>query len=287
MKITQKNDYILLNSGKKGPRTAIFVGVHGNEICGILALKEVVKKITIDSGLAMFVYGNIKAIDKNIRFTEFNLNRAFNDSCFYNKKIKKTYEYKRAQVLKKYLSNIDLLLDIHSVSDKKSEPFIICEKNASDIIKSFSSRFKKVVSGLGVIQPGGIDGYMNSLGKIGICIECGFHKDKRAVSLAKKTIFDFLESSGNIKVSTSNNLNSNLRKYIKVSNLYITKSNNFTLSKEFFNFEMIKKGILIGIDGKTKIKTKKESLILFAHNRKKIGEEAFILGKFIDNKIAK
>lgn len=281
MKITQKNDYVLFNSGKIGPRTAIFVGIHGNEICGILALEEVLKKVIIDFGSVIFVYGNIKAINKKVRFTEFNLNRAFGDSNYYTDKIKKTYEYKRAQRLKKYLSKIDILLDVHSTSDKKSEPFIICEKNAKNIIKNFSNKFNKVVYGLGFIQPGGIDGYMNNLGKIGICIECGFHKDTKAISLAKKTIFNFLESSGNIKIKTSNNLNSIIRKYIKITNLYITKSNNFTLSKPFFNFEKINKSILIGLDEKTKVKARKDSLILFAHNRKKIGEEGFILGKFI------
>ena len=172
------------------------------------------------------------------------------------------------------------------MSDKKSEPFIICEKNGYKIIKSFSSKFNKIVSGLELVQPGGVDGYMNSIGKIGICIECGYHKDPESVSLAKETILRFLQKTGNIKNRISKKFNYK-RIYIKITDQFITKSDAFILSKSFPNFEKIKKGDIVGVDGKIKIKSKEDGLILFAHNRRRIGEEAFYLGQIIKNKVVK
>ena len=61
--------------------------------------------------------------------------------------------------------------------------------------------------------------------------------------------------------------------------LYVTETNNFTLEKQFNDFEKILRGQTIGIDGDKKIRVGKRSIILFARNRKQIGAEAFLLGE--------
>ncbi len=61
--------------------------------------------------------------------------------------------------------------------------------------------------------------------------------------------------------------------------LYATETNNFKLSKQFDDFEEVADGQVIGIDGDKKVQLKKASVILFARNREKIGEDAFLLGE--------
>ncbi len=61
--------------------------------------------------------------------------------------------------------------------------------------------------------------------------------------------------------------------------LYVTKTNNFKLSKQFDDFEEVVDGQVIGTDGDKKVQLKKESVVLFARNREKIGEDAFLLGE--------
>ena len=60
---------------------------------------------------------------------------------------------------------------------------------------------------------------------------------------------------------------------------YFANTDKFTLSKPFSNFEIVEADQLIGIDGQEKIKAPLRSLILFAHNGKKVGDEVFLLGE--------
>jgi hypothetical protein len=53
------------------------------------------------------------------------------------KKDRNIYEYKRAQIIKKYLNLSEVSLDLHSSPTKFSSQFIICERNALNIIKTF------------------------------------------------------------------------------------------------------------------------------------------------------
>lgn len=272
-----EKDVFILNSNTAGPKVTVFAGVHGNEICGIKALDNIISKINIDTGSVTFVYANPQAIEKNVRFTEFNLNRAFKEESFYSEKEKQTYEYKRAQELKTILDNADILLDIHSSFTKESEPFIICEKNADNIVKTFPAEFNKIVYGFDTVQPGGTDWYMNTIRKIGICIECGYHYDPNAVNLAEKTIIDFLSKTGNI---INNNIkNQNEKELLQITEMYITKTDNFSLVKDFTDFEKVTTGQTIGYDGDEKVTVPFDGVILFARSRDAVGAEGFLLAK--------
>ena len=174
MNQTKQNSIITYIGQNPGLSTAIFVGVHGNEPCGIRAIENFFKHNSIENGTVIVVFANPHAVEKNVRFTEFNLNRAFKNIDEYPDEIKSTYEVQRAQELKKILEDVDVLLDIHSSTSIESEPFVICEQNAMTYVNAFPESFSKVVSGFDNLQPGGTDWYMNSVGKVGICIECGF-----------------------------------------------------------------------------------------------------------------
>jgi len=264
---------IQLTGKKKGLTSIILAGVHGNEKCGVIALKKILPNLKIEKGRVFVGFGNPRALKTNKRFTEANLNRMFKKNSLLSKKEKESYEYKRAQFLKKYLRKADALLDLHATTTTNSKPFVICEKNSKKIVKYLPVRL--VVSGFNKVEPGGTDYYLNNLGKIGICVECGYNQDPKSVKVAQKNILAFLKARGHLV----NNLQPKKQKHIRMYSLYLTKTNNFTLAKSFVNFEKITKGQLVGLDGTKKVRAKKNSIILFACNRKKSNEEAFLLGK--------
>ena len=283
-KQTIKNESIISISdvtevygNKLGKTSIIMAGNHGNEICGINVFKDILSHLSIETGTVIFVLGNLNAIEKNVRYVDFNLNRAFNPSSIYSKQIKKTYEYKRAQELKKIFNRGDALLDIHSTTNP-GEPFIVAENNAFEIISNFPNEFKRIVYGFDAIEPGASDGYMLSKNKIGICIECGQHNSIHAAEVAKKAIFSFLNSRGHLNSLDNKKETARKREMIKMNSIYYTKTDSFELSKAFFDFEKIKKGSMIGIDGVVKILAPYDCVIVFAHNRDKKGEEGFLLG---------
>ena len=264
---------IQLTGQKAGPTSIILAGVHGNEKCGIEALQNILPNLEIERGRVWFGYGNPRAIENNQRFAETNLNRIFKGDSLLSGDEKKSYEYERAQFLKKYLDQASALLDIHASFTPESKPFIICEANAKGIIENLPVDL--IVSGFDQVEPGGTDYYMNSLGKIGICVECGYLNDPKSAKIAEKSIFAFLKTRGHLKNDATSRDQSYLRMYEK----YYAKTDSFSLSQSFEDFETIEKDQLIGIDGKEEIRAKKQSLILFAHNRKRAGSEAFLLGE--------
>jgi len=259
---------------KKGPTSIILVGVHGNEVCGIKALEKLLPSFQIERGRVLIGYGNPRAIKKGIRYVEENLNRMFRPNNKLSIKEKQSYEYSRAQILKKYLNQSSALLDIHSSNTPQSRPFIICEKLGRKITKYLSIGL--VVYGFDHVEPGGTDYYMNQNNKIGICVECGYTKGKKAIDIATKSILAFLASRKHI--------NKTLRIYkqtfIQMYKLYKTEK-DFTLSKQFEDFENISRGQIIGRDGKKEISVKQYSVILFARNSNKSDQEAFLLGELL------
>jgi len=268
-----RNEFIKIDGRKRGPTSIILAGIHGDEFCGVKAIEKVLTNLRIERGSIWFGLGNPRALENNIRYTECNLNRMFNSDDILSIKEKRSYEYTRAQFLKKYFVQADALLDIHASSIPKSKPFAICEKNAQAIVEYLP--VDRVVSGFDKVEPGGTDYFMNSIGKIGICLECGYINSQKSIAVAAKGIIAFLKAQGHI----INDISHRKQSYIKIYDLYITRSKTFTLFKYFDDFEKLPSGYIIGRDGNIDVIADRECVILFARSCKKIGEEAFLLGE--------
>lgn len=272
-----EKDIISFDSGKPGKTTTIVAGIHGNEICGIQAFEKIIPNIKISSGKVNFVYGNLQAIEKNVREIDVNLNRIFRPDSELNTEEKKSYEYSRAKKIKEIFDQSDALLDIHSSRNENSIPFAIVAKQSFEIAQKMP--FKIRSSGWDEVEPGGTDDYMNRQNKINICAECGYNLDPEAAQRAQNIIKIFLKLMGNIDQDIE--FYNGEQKLIHAYYIYHTKTDDFKLNKKFKDFEFIKKDTLIGTDGQEKIIAPEDSYIIFALNKDQIGEEAFILGKEI------
>jgi len=266
-------EIIEIKGKRTGPVSIVLAGVHGNEKCGVEVFQRILTDMQIENGRVLFGYGNPRAIKSNKRSIETNLNRIFKNNNLLSSNEKMSYEYERAQFLKTYFAQADALLDVHASLTPNSKPFIICEANAKGIVKYLPIGL--VVSGFDQVEPGGTDYYMNSIGKIGICAECGYLGDSSSKYAAEKSIFAFLKARGHIK----NNLKPRKQSYVRIYTLYKTMTNKFTLVKSFNDFEEVSEGQVIGIDGEKEVRTEKSGVILFARNREKIGAEAFLFGE--------
>ncbi len=266
------NDVVELIGRSPGPTSVILVGVHGNEKCGIQAIEELLPTLKIEMGKLFIIYGNPKAIKDNVRFVDVNLNRLFNFSKDRPMESSAGYEYGRAEFIKEYLDKADYMLDIHASFTPESRPFLICEKRSNQIAKYLPADL--VVNGFSKFQHG-TDYYMNNLSKVGICLECGYLSDDRSIKVAKDGILSFLKAIGNLK----GDLYEKKQEIFKLFDMYQTKTDNFKLVKKFSDFELVQEGQLIGKDGDKEIKAKKDGYILFARDRNKVNEEAFLLAE--------
>lgn len=267
-------EFVEIIGDEAGPTSVILAGVHGDERGGVEALQKLLPTLKIEKGRVFLGYGNPRAIESNKRFTEANLNRMFKPDSLLSDAEMNSYEYTRAQFIKKYLDQADALLDIHSSFVPNSTPFIICEKNASSLVECIPVNI--VVSGFDELEPGGTDYYMNRRGGVGVCIECGYLDDIESANIATESILAFLEAVGNIG---STRRDSVPKTYFRINEVYMTKTDKFMLAKEFADFEEVQQGQLIGTDGGVPVVAQKNSIILFARNLDRINDEAFILGE--------
>lgn len=265
-------DNIIKKIGKEpGKKIAIFAGVHGNERVGILALERLIKDIEIERGEVWFVYANPRAVSKNVRYIEKNLNR-----CFLKELEGSSYEELRAKELMGLLDKCDALLDLHASNNKNSTPFIICEKEFYDIAKIFD--FNIISFGWNKIEPGATDGYMQNQGKLGICLECGsVYRSEENQDLAYKSVLQFLKYFG--AISSDIEFSKNKKKIIKVFKAIKKKTENFKFNKDFADFEELEEGKVFAQDGDVEYIAKSNECIILPNSNKRIGEEVFVLGK--------
>lgn len=268
-------EIIELTGKQDGPTSMILAGVHGDEACAVRALQELLPSLVLDRGRVFIAYGNPLAIAAKKRFLEKNLNRMFVSEEKLSAEDLESYEYKRSQYLKPYLEKADAVLDVHANPWKEKQTFAICESNAKAITQFLPTNL--VVSGFDKVEPGGIDYYMNSIGKVGICFESGYLDDEHSRKAASEAIIAFLKARGHIK----NDLVPQTQSRVHIFHKQYSKTHSFQLARPFLNFERLAEGEIIGTDGAEAVVAPKESVILFARNSFLAGSEIFLLGEVL------
>lgn len=261
---------IEINGKKPGPTLAIFAGVHGNEMAGVLALQQLLPSLEITRGRIFIAFANPPAIESNVRMVNKNMNR-----CFFKDNTGSTPEDVRARELMGVMDECDALLDLHMFYDDDGLPFAICEENALAIADKFdvdiiSTNWTKT-------EPGGSDGYMYLNGKIGICIECGpVSKATEYTDFAKITVLQFLAYYDMLKKPVE--YSKKPKRLIRAKEAVLKKSDSFRLAKGLHNFDLLKPGQIIATqNGKSYIANPGECII-FPHYNARVGEEAYIIG---------
>lgn len=256
---------IKIEWNKKWKTTVIMTWVHGNERSGLATFKKILPNIKIEKWIVYFVTANLKALEKNVRFIEKNMNRCFRKKIKWN-----TYEENRAREIRKILNKSDYLLDVHNTTNKISEPFLIWEE-----VKWWKYfPVKKILSWIDSIEKWWSDGYMLNIWKIWFCLESGSIYDTNWPINAEKSIINFLKLTGNIEGKAQILINN--QKHIACKKMYKCKTNNFNLSRKFKDFDEVKKWEIIWMDGWKKVVAKEDWLVLFPHDSDEIGKECFV-----------
>jgi hypothetical protein len=64
---------------RPGPLLVVLAGLHGNELNGVAALAEFDEHSTPERGEMIGLLGNLRALERNVRFLDHDLNRAFDN----------------------------------------------------------------------------------------------------------------------------------------------------------------------------------------------------------------
>lgn len=268
------NEVIIIEGKLAGPTVCIIGGVHGNELAGIMALDYIKDTLEIQRGRVVLIYGNPRAIGRNVRYTEQNLNRMFRDNC--SDLEKQSYEYQRSVYIRSFLDQVDVCLDLHASCSRETVPFAFTEANGMELASKFPVKY--VCTNIDAFEKGSTDGYIYGRGGVGICVECGYLGDEKAVSVALECIETLLRSlamaDGDVKAKLVK-----APDCLKVVDLYFNETEIFELSQVWPDFAAIPAGQIIGFDGEKPIQYGEDFILLFARNRAEKGKEAFLLLK--------
>ena len=199
------------DSGRPGPHTMVSALTHGNEVCGAIAVKEM-----LDAGLRprrgrlSLVFANIDAYrsfdaaepDK-ARFVDQDLNRVWT-STILDDLAQDSSELRRARAIRPLLDTVDLLLDLHSMHERCA-PLDVC----GPLDKGIKLAQRMGVPRWIVSDAGHPEGRrMRDYGGFGdpasaknaLLVECGQHWEQSAVDVARDCGARFLLLAGNVDI---------------------------------------------------------------------------------------
>ena len=256
-----------LKGSKNGPTVVFFGGIHGNEPAGVIALKKVLHELENDEcpiqGEIYAIAGNLKALEKKVRFQTEDLNRIWfperiktiqskNGECT----TEETELLKLSHLLSQILKNGEppfYFIDLHTTSSDTS-PFMVL--NDSLLNRRFASNYPlPIILGIEEYLSGALLSYINDLGYVSLGYESGRHNDSKAVGNSVDfirytlMITDAVSLAGKEKEKLRRKIFESgkvLHKFYEIYHQHLIRpEGNFRMFPGFANFQHIPKGIKI------------------------------------------
>jgi len=276
-----------LRSGRGGPRTVVFGGIHGNEPCGVHAIRHLLqefsaKRLLLESGSLVLAIGNEQALRAGVRYVGENMNRQFHVS---QPPMGSDYERTRVDELKAILrSDITVLLDLHATS-APSVPYAMIERPFLAEAEKF--QFETIVTGWGELGDVSVTGdtqtYAEQLGAWGITMENGQLSDDSSTYSAREICSKVLSKLGVTGFSPPSQTKNSA--VFEMTEVYRLNRNGFRYARAFSNLEALQPGELIGQDEVDKFFAPKhyEAVMILPGNPAmlKPGDNLFHFGKRI------
>lgn len=183
-----------LDSHKSGKHLLVIGSIHGNELAWSLWIEKFFDSIKMGTivlntwKITCIPYANWEAYRKNIRYIDHNANRLFNQEG-------STPEHIFVKQIQEEIKNCDFLLDLHTYHyGYGSFLFDDYESNETNIlfdvipVDQVILWWNNLYSGVKL----GMDStaYANSLWIPATTVECGFHTDENAVSIAYQSVIN-------------------------------------------------------------------------------------------------
>lgn len=250
-------------SESPGPRVIVMGGIHGDEPCGVSAVKRLEREfragqLQLAQGELLLITANHEAIEADQRSLVRNLNRLFKD----NSGEPDCYEVRRAEQLKPLLAEAQYLLDLHSTTSP-SPPFLMCEKEGLPIARQMG--LDRVVLGWATLGAqalaGDTESWARSHGAIAFTLECGQHREPAAEGIAWRAALQFLSITGAIKAAEQVIAPAPLMLWLYATQL--KESQDFVFSRTYTGFDALEEGELVGSDAAREYRTDRPGRIIF------------------------
>ena len=286
------------DSGRDGPHVMICAIIHGNELCGAVALDQLLQRdVRPLRGRLTLVFANPDAYAQfdaarpaASRFVDEDLNRVWSPGTLSGPR--RSVELERARALRPVIDSIDLLLDLHSMQSD-CQPLILsgpthkgrklAAKLASPAVIVADTGHS---AGTRLRDYGGFsdaDDARNAL-----LVECGQHWRADTATVAIDTAHRFLLQFGMIDADTARpHLLADQKvpkKWIEVTDAISVSDAQWRFTAGYTGLDVIASaGTVIGIDGTNEIRTPYDGCVLVMPARRlSPGQTAVRLGRYVD-----
>lgn len=292
-------DYVhTVDSGKPGPDAMINAVIHGNELCGAIAVDYLMQQdIRPTRGKLTIAFVNPEAYlqfdpahPTKTRFVDEDMNRVWTQERLNGPDI--SVELRRARELRPLYDRVERLLDIHSMGTY-SDPIMLIHGLEKE------RRFTREIGYPAMIACG--SGHVDGLrlieyapfndpasDRIACLVECGQHWAKSSGDVAVDTALEYLRA---LDMITAETLAEHRRTepvqqvtMADVTHGYAIRTDDFFFAENFKGLERFPKaGAVIAVDGGEEIVTPYDDCILVMPNHRAVkGQRAFRLAKLVE-----
>lgn len=291
-------DYVhRLESGLPGPEAMINAVIHGNELCGAIALDTLMRAgLKPTRGALTLCFVNPNAYNRfdpenptQSRFVDQDMNRVWTSEQLDGPK--DSAELTRARELRPFYDRTERLLDIHSMGTF-SDPILLIHGLEKE--RRFAGKMgypATVACGQGHVDGLRLIEYapFNDPGRdrIAVLVECGQHWARGSDVVAIDTALYFLDALGMVdpeflaaQVSAPRPAE---QMVLEVTDGYNIRTADFYFTDDFKGLERFPKaGAVFAVDGGEEVRTPFDDCVLIMPNHRAVkGQRAFRLGRHV------
>ncbi len=271
-------------SGVAGPHVAVTAVVHGNELCGPIALDWLFRsEVRPRCGSLSLAFVNLDAYDAfdpsdptASRWADEDMNRLWQADTLDDGIV--TRERLRARALQPFVDTIDLLLDIHSMQHA-TVPLMLAGPLAKGRALARAVGVPAVVmSDHGHAAGRRLRDYAGFADpespKTALLVECGQHWEKASADVAIETTVRFLRITGVVDPEFGADLLATRpepapQAVIEIVEPVTIKTDRFRFTADYRGMEVIEKaGTVIAYDGDDPIVTPEDNIVLIMPSRR-------------------
>ncbi len=194
---------LTFDSGRPGPHAAICGLIHGNEICGAVALSHLLERDVLSSrGRLSVIFAKTEAYStfdpdnpNAARYIDEDMNRLWTPAAVFEHE-PTNVERARVHVLRPLIDSVDILLDLHSMQ-ADTTPLYLAGTSAK------ARRFAHSLGGTATIvcDAGHANGVRmrdygpfndDDVDQVSLLAECGQHWRRKTADMATDTAYRFL-----------------------------------------------------------------------------------------------
>jgi len=290
-----------------GPIIVLFVGIHGNETAGVIAVENVIEKISENTesvnGSLFAIKGNLEALSSGHRYIDTDLNRLwemFNTDKDFSVSLdsdnETPVEYLESLRVKAAIEDIlekhkkdnkeVIFADLHTTSSE-SCAFILLNDTLAN--RELARKFP-VPQILGIEENihGTLLSYINNLGYRAIGFEAGAHTSWNSITRSEAFIELLLHYTGVMKLNDDElqKQEQEIKTYTKVPDTYfevryhhlIDDAEQFNMLPGFINFDPVDKDVPLAYENGELVKAP-ESGRIFMPLYQKRGNDGFMIIK--------